>query len=144
MNQQTQKTCNKKAMEQQQMGCWSCGNGHNFRAPVFRYTLSMDLMDHTGSLKNVTVFDDVGAVIMGKSADEMKILSQQNQALFDQTISETRCKLWTVKVRSKMETWNDKENVKRSIIAAEPMDGRNYGKYALDALQEVRGMVGAF
>ena len=37
-------------------------------------------------------------MLIGKSADEMCLINQQNPGLFDQLIAEARCKLWTVKV----------------------------------------------
>jgi replication factor A1 len=102
--------CNKKVIEENP-GQWWCEKCQaNFPEPNWRYVLSVNVADHTGTLW-LSCFDEAGAAIVGMSANEaMKIKAEDddnNTQNFMTVMQEATCKTFNFRVRAKMETYQD-------------------------------------
>ena len=104
--------CNKKVVEVDpgQWRCEKCDKTHP--KPEYRYIMSINVSDHTGQIW-VSCFDDVGRMIMGKSADQVMELSQseakEDKAAADNAFQAANCNTFVFKCRAKMDTFQDQQ-----------------------------------
>jgi replication factor A1 len=102
--------CNKKVIEENP-GAWWCEKCQaTFPEPQYRYVLSVNVGDHTGTLW-LSCFDEAGQDIVGMSANEaMKIKmddEENNTQNFMNVMQEATCKTFNFRVRARMETYQD-------------------------------------
>ncbi|KAI4677415.1 uncharacterized protein J4E84_009100 [Alternaria hordeiaustralica] len=102
--------CNKKVIEENP-GAWWCEKCQaTYPEPQYRYVLSVNVGDHTGTLW-LSCFDEAGQDIVGMSAnDAMKIKmedDENNTQNFMNVMQEATCKTFNFRVRAKMETYQD-------------------------------------
>jgi replication factor A1 len=102
--------CNKKVIEENP-GSWWCEKCQtSFPEPQYRYVLSVNVADHTGTLW-LSCFDEAGQMIVGMSANEaMKIKEadeENNNANFMNIMQDATCKTFNFRVRAKMEIYQD-------------------------------------
>jgi replication factor A1 len=102
--------CNKKVIEENP-GSWWCEKcQQSFPEPNYRYVLSVNVADHTGTLW-LSCFDEAGQAIVGMSANEaMKIKADDDEngsQNFMTVMQEATCKTFNFRVRAKMETYQD-------------------------------------
>jgi replication factor A1 len=102
--------CNKKVIEENP-GSWWCEKCQaNFPEPKYRYVLSINVADHTGTLW-LSLFDEAGQSVVGMSAnDAMKVKmddDENNTANLLTIMQEATCKTFNFRVRAKMETYQD-------------------------------------
>lgn len=64
--------------------------------------------DHTGQLW-LSCFDDVGRIIMGKSADELMALKDENFEAFTREFENANCRKLSFRCRAKMDTFGDNQ-----------------------------------
>lgn len=97
--------CNKKV---ENLGdgwrCEKCDTTHD--RPEYRYIMSVNVNDHTGQLW-LSCFDDVGRVIMGKSADELMALKEEDETRFAAEFEAANCTKLSFRCRAKMDTFQD-------------------------------------
>jgi replication factor A1 len=92
-------------------GSWWCEKCQtNYPEPNYRYVLSVNVADHTGTLW-LSCFDEAGQAIVGVSANEaMKIKNEDDENStqnFMTLMQEATCKTFNFRVRAKMETYQD-------------------------------------
>jgi replication factor A1 len=109
---ETGKPCVKK-VEQNAEGRWECKDRHVTDAPKYRYMMSMKIGDMTSSLDVVKAFDEVGEALLGKSADEMKALQDNNPQEFENVFTERHFTMWVMKIRSKETTFREESKLER-------------------------------
>jgi replication factor A1 len=102
--------CNKKVIEENP-GSWWCEKCQaSFPEPNYRYVLSVNVADHTGTLW-LSCFDDTAQTIVGMSANEaMKIKfddDENNTQHFMNVMQDATCKTFNFRVRARMETYQD-------------------------------------
>jgi replication factor A1 len=102
--------CNKKVIEENP-GAWWCEKCQaSFPEPNYRYVLSANVADHTGTLW-LSCFDEAAQAIVGISANEaMKIKSDDDEnstTNFMNVLQDATCKTFNFRVRAKMETYQD-------------------------------------
>jgi replication factor A1 len=102
--------CNKKVIEENP-GEWWCEKCQaKFPEPLYRYVLSINVADHTGTLW-LSCFDEAGHMIVGMSANEamkIKMDDEENGTQnFMNVMQEATCKTFNIRVRAKMETYQD-------------------------------------
>ncbi len=102
--------CSKKVIEENP-GSWWCEKCQKtFPEPRYRYVLTINVADHTGSIY-LSCFDDVGQAIMGMTAnDAMKIKTEDEDNStqnFREIKTDATCKMFNFRIRAKMETYND-------------------------------------
>ena len=100
--------CNKKVIEMEGEGwrCEKCDKNHP--RPEWRYIMSMNIFDYTGQLW-LNAFDEVGRMIMGMSADDLKVIEESDQKKFNDVFAEANCKTWNFKCRAKMDNFQDQQ-----------------------------------
>jgi replication factor A1 len=73
-------------------------------------------------------FDDVGRLIMGKTADELEELKEKSQLgeidsqEYENCFTSALCKAYTFRCRAKKDTYNDQDRVRISIMSAAPLN----------------------
>ena len=96
--------CQKKVLQTDE-GLWRCEKCEkNHQKPEYRYIMSINVVDHTGSFY-LSCFDEVGRLIMGKSADEVMQLKED---MNDKDVFQNATyQVFNFKCRAKMETYQD-------------------------------------
>jgi replication factor A1 len=102
--------CNKKVIEENP-GEWWCEKCQaKFPEPLYRYVLSINVADHTGTLW-LSCFDEAGHMIVGMSANEAMKIKMDDEGNgtqnFMNVMQEATCKTFNFRVRAKMETYQD-------------------------------------
>lgn len=96
--------CNKKVTPSGDMWrCEKCNIVHE--RPQYRYILNINVSDHTGHLW-VSLFDDAARIIMGKSADELMEI-REDQGQITAAFEAANCQKLAFRCRAKMEMYND-------------------------------------
>ncbi|RAL64370.1 hypothetical protein DID88_001846 [Monilinia fructigena] len=103
-------------------------------APAYRYILSLNVNDHTGQFW-LTAFDDVGRLVVGKSADEMMELKENDQAAMEKAFDDANCKMMTFKCRAKTDTFQEQSRIRYQVIQASAV---NYGADALKLAEMIK------
>ena len=101
--------CNKKVVETDpgQWRCERCDKTHP--KPEYRYILSVNVSDHTGQMW-VNLFDDVGQMVMGMSANQLNDLKENgDEKAAGEIFQDAICTTWTFKCRAKMDTFQDQQ-----------------------------------
>ncbi|CAN9444347.1 unnamed protein product [Alternaria alternata] len=111
--------CNKKVIEENP-GSWWCEKCQKaFPEPQYRYVLSVNVGDHTGTLW-LSCFDEAGQDIVGMSANEaMKIKMDDDEngtTNFMNAMQEATCKTFNFRVRAKMETYQDQPKPRYQVL----------------------------
>jgi replication factor A1 len=102
--------CNKKVIEENP-GAWWCEKCQaTFPEPTYRYVLSVNVADHTGTVW-LSLFDEAGQSVVGMTANEvMKVKAEDDENStqhFMTIMQEATCKTFNFRVRGKMETYQD-------------------------------------
>ncbi|KAF2271683.1 replication protein-like protein A 70 kDa DNA-binding subunit [Westerdykella ornata] len=106
--------CNKKVIDENQ-GEWWCEKCQvKWPRPEYRYILSVNVADHTGSLW-LNAFDEAGRMIVGMSANEAVALKDEDEAKFATVMQEATCKTFSFKVRGKLETYQNEPKPRYQI-----------------------------
>ncbi|KAK3174820.1 hypothetical protein OEA41_002066 [Lepraria neglecta] len=116
--------CNKKVVEVDpgQWRCEKCNKTHP--KPEYRYIMSINVSDHTGQLW-LSCFDDVGRMVMGKSADQVTELTEaggEDKTAADNVFQDANCKTFVFKCRAKMDTFQDQQRVRYQVSGASPLN----------------------
>jgi len=99
--------CNRKVTEDHS-GQWECQMcNKTWDRPEYRYVLSVNVADHTGQLW-LSLFDDSGRVVMGKTADEMSEFTQNSDdSAVKGIIEDATSKTYVFNCRAKLDTYNE-------------------------------------
>jgi replication factor A1 len=129
--------CQKKATERPDGG-YDCPEGHRPQNPTLRYIGSFKLSDVTGTLDTKAFNDVTTKMLGGKTADAMHQLQIGGDmgAAFEKAFVDSTYKYWNIKVAVKVDNFRDQENLKREIVAAEPVQ---FPVAAQEMLTELRG-----
>jgi replication factor A1 len=100
--------CNKKVVEVDpgQWRCERCDKTHP--KPKYRYIMSINISDHTGQLW-LSCFDDVGRLVMGKSADELMEIREVDEKKFSDAFQDATCTTWNFRCKAKMDNFQEQQ-----------------------------------
>lgn len=101
--------CNKKVVqiEEDQWRCEKCDKA--FPAPNYRYIMTCNVTDHTGSMW-LSCFDESGRVVMGMDANQLTQKKEEgNDTETQEIFMEATCKSYNFRVRAKMDTYQDQQ-----------------------------------
>lgn len=106
----TAQNCNKKVIEDNP-GEWWCEKCQmRFPEPQWRYVLSVNVADHTGTLW-LSCFDEAGQLIVGMPANNLMKMKDDdddnNTANFMNAMQDATCKTFNFRIRAKMEMYMD-------------------------------------
>lgn len=101
--------CNKKVVEEHP-GEWRCERcDKKFPAPEWRFILSVNVSDWTGSLW-LSCFDDVGRLLFGQTADEVvEVKDSGDEARYKEIVAGTMMKTWVFRCRAKLDTFQEQQ-----------------------------------
>jgi replication factor A1 len=107
----------KKKVTQDHVGGWRCEKC-NMTYPECnpRYVLSMTASDATGKLW-ISLFNDEAVKVLGMSAKDLQQLSTQDQKAFERVFESALYQTVTMKVKARMESFNEAERVKYSAMS---------------------------
>lgn len=109
-------SCNKKVTEQAD-GTWQCDKCDKAHPrPQYRYIMSVNVNDHTGELW-LSCFDEVGRIVMGRSADELMELKENNEEQLATAFEVANCTKLNFRCRAKLDTYGDDQ---RYVISSTP------------------------
>jgi replication factor A1 len=122
--------CNKKVVGDETSGhtCESCG--WSGAECSYRYIVPLVLLDAEGSIV-ATAFNDQGTQLLGKKADELKRLKDENRPAYDAVVQRATWRPMLYRLRAKMETYNDQSRFKGAIMSATPINFATEGKLLL-------------
>lgn len=85
-------------------------------------------------------FDDVGRMIMGKTADELYELNDTESSAYDNkayldAFAEALCKTYLFKCRAKMDVYQDTQRVRYQVMSASPL---NYAVEAARLAEQIK------
>lgn len=98
--------CSKKVVDESPDEWWCEKCQVKWPKPEYRYILQVNVADHTGAMW-LSCFDDAGRVILGMSANEAMALKDEDEAKFLAAMQEATCRTYSIRVRAKMETFQD-------------------------------------
>jgi len=127
--------CMKKVTEDNgEYKCESCGT--TSQNPNPRYTLSVNLVDASGSLW-ISCFDKIGEALVGKSAKELKqYRDAQEEAQVVEILKEITSQEYFFKIMSKVDTYNGDRKIKHQAVRVNPMSYVNESKEILKMLEQ--------
>ncbi|XP_055851551.1 replication protein A 70 kDa DNA-binding subunit [Episyrphus balteatus] len=134
-----QPECNKKVIDE--------NNGHyrcekcNAMFPDFKYRLliNMEVGDWTSS-RWVTCFSDLGEQLLGKTSKEIGEALENDPQEAEQIFSSINFHEFVFRLRSKVETYGDTPRNKLTVMAASPINHKEYNKYLINSLKELTGI----
>lgn len=98
--------CNKKVIENGD-GTWQCEKCDVAHPrPQYRYIMSVNVNDHTGELW-LSCFDEVGRIVMGRSADELMEIKENDEAQVSAAFEASNCTKLNFRCRAKLDTYGD-------------------------------------
>ncbi|KAK3579832.1 hypothetical protein CHS0354_029562 [Potamilus streckersoni] len=129
-------TCNKKVIDQGN-GMFRCEKcNREFPDFKWRMILSVNLADFSDN-QWVTCFQESAETILGKTAAELGQLRDSNEAAFDQVFQDALFKSFIIKLRAKVETYNDESRLKTVCTTANPIDWQEHGRRLVDDINKM-------
>lgn len=113
--------CNKKVLEDGEGG-WRCERcDRSYPSPQHRYVLQFNVYDHTGQLW-LSGFDDVGRLMLGKTAGEFIALKEEDSDVFLEAINARTGLDWVFRCRAKQDSYQNQIRVRYSAVSATSMN----------------------
>ncbi|KAL3856901.1 hypothetical protein ACJMK2_011607 [Sinanodonta woodiana] len=129
-------TCNKKVIDQGN-GMFRCEKcNREFPDFKWRMILSVNLADFSDN-QWVTCFQESAETILGKTAAELGHLRESNEAAFDQVFQDALFKSFIIKLRAKVETYNDESRLKTVCTTANPINWQEHGHRLVDEINKM-------
>lgn len=130
-------SCNKKLIDQGNgmFRCEKCSKEFpNFK---WRMILSANIADFSDN-QWVTCFQESAELILGKSADELGDMKENNEAAFDQVFQDAMFKSYIFRLRAKVETYNDESRLKTVCVNASPIDWQEQSQRLTEEIAKLR------
>ncbi|XP_046830054.1 replication protein A 70 kDa DNA-binding subunit [Vespa velutina] len=131
--------CNKKMIDQAN-GMYRCEKC-NKEFPSFKYRLLANV--NFGDWQNnqwVTAFNDEAEKLLNVTAQELGELQENNKDAYMDKFSEVAFQSFIVKLRMKIETFNDETRLKASCLSISPIDYKVYNDILLTKLKDIIGI----
>ncbi|OKL55649.1 hypothetical protein UA08_09120 [Talaromyces atroroseus] len=113
--------CNKKVSELDP-GQWRCEKcDKTYPKPEYRYIMLINVSDHTGQLW-LNCFDEVGRLIMGKTADDLVNIKAENEYEASELFQEANCQTWNFRCKAKMDHYGEQQRIRYQISYAKPIN----------------------
>lgn len=118
----TTEGCLRKVTEETD-GNWHCAKcDKTMSEPNQRYTMTVNIGDSTGGLW-VTCFNDQAESMLGKPAQEMYTLKNENEALYNATLNSLVGREYVFRCRAKPSTYNEQDRgMNYSAVRVSPVD----------------------
>lgn len=132
----------KKKVVQYAPGIWtneSSGRQLSDTEIVWRYIISMKIMDSTSS-EWASGFDEVGQVLFGRSADELRQLKEKDSAMFQSILDDATFRPLLMKMQVKERMWQNVLKVRYTVSRVELIDFASEGHQQLKEIAAYGGM----
>lgn len=128
--------CNKKVIEDNdEFRCEKCQRTYpNFK---YRLILSCNIADHTGS-QWVTAFQESGEAMLSVTAKELGEARESDEVRYDKIFLDASFKSHNLKLRAKMETYQDEAKLKCSAVSVIPIDYRQESNRLLEEIKKLQ------
>eukprot|EP01125_Pyxidicula_operculata_P000487 TRINITY_DN1050_c0_g2_i2.p1 TRINITY_DN1050_c0_g2~~TRINITY_DN1050_c0_g2_i2.p1 ORF type:complete len:178 (-),score=16.88 TRINITY_DN1050_c0_g2_i2:85-618(-) len=114
--------------------CEKCNQTyHEFNA---RYVLNMLIADHTNAEWS-SAFDDVGTTLLGRTANEVRILRDQRDPMLEYIFEDASFRRYTFQMQTKEEPYQDSMRVKYSINFVAPVNYAEESKKLLEKIAQI-------
>uniref|UniRef100_A0A6G1SHJ3 Replication protein A subunit n=1 Tax=Aceria tosichella TaxID=561515 RepID=A0A6G1SHJ3_9ACAR len=114
--------CGKKLVDTQRgdMECQKCGQ--TFSRAKYRYKTDVKIEDQSSS-SWVTLWDDKAEAMFGMKPEELeRHMKMENKEIYEKLVTKPNFKPFVFVLRSKIETYNNEERVKHTVVSLNPMD----------------------
>lgn len=131
----------KKKVIEQGGGMWmseSTGRQLGDHEIVWRYIVSMKIADQSAS-HWVSGFDEVGQVLFGRSAQQLRTVKSNDETLCDHIVEDALCRPMLFKVQVKERTWREARQIRYTVARAEPIDFAAESKVLLQEISSYGG-----
>ncbi|CAL4092641.1 unnamed protein product [Meganyctiphanes norvegica] len=131
--------CNKKVKDMMNgvFRCEKCNiDYNNFK---WRFILSANLADATDN-NWVTIFNDQVETLLGITANELGEMRESDSDKFEKVFSDANFKDYKMKLRVKMETFNDELRLKSTVVALEPIKPVTDNKRLISEIKQMAGL----
>ncbi|CAG8592330.1 9051_t:CDS:10 [Funneliformis mosseae] len=128
--------CNKKVIEdgENSYRCEKCSR--SFDHVKYRYIFGINVSDHTDGMW-FHCFNETGSIIMGKDANELNNIKENDESFFEDWIDSRFFKTYIFKCRAKMENYQEKNIIKYHVTEVIPVDFVEHGKALLNNINEL-------
>ncbi|KAI8393889.1 putative replication factor-A protein 1 [Radiomyces spectabilis] len=127
--------CKKKLV--QEGASWRCEKCQKSLAePHYRYILSVSVADTTAQTY-MSTFDEIATALIGMDANELQKLKDENLDEYRQILNKPLFQTYIMKIRAKLETFNDTARTKHTIIEATPIDFQAEGHQLVEAIDKL-------
>jgi replication factor A1 len=99
--------------------------------------MSVNVMDFTGQLW-LSCFDEVGRMIMGRSADELMEIKEVDDKKVSEIFSEANCTTWNWKCKARMDTFQEQQRYVRDICEVDEREANEKTGFATRSRLPVR------
>lgn len=112
--------CNKKVTDSG--SGWFCEKcNQSWDKPEYRYLIQMQVTDHT-SQAWFQAFNDVGVEIIGKTADELMNIKEEDEQAFNKEVAKSHSKMFNFACRAKQDTYQETTRVRYGVNRIYPLD----------------------
>ncbi|XP_064619964.1 replication protein A 70 kDa DNA-binding subunit-like [Lineus longissimus] len=130
------KDCNKKVVDQgnAMFRCEKCNE--EFGAFKWRMILSANVQDCTDD-HWVTFFQETAEAVLGISAEQLGAFKTEDDTAFENVFQQAVWSQWTMKVRSKVEKYNDESRLKSICVNVNPVEYQTYNQHLIDEIEKM-------
>jgi replication factor A1 len=123
--------CNKKVVEEgpAMYRCEKCAKVYDHCQ--HRFIFSMQIADHTGATW-INVFNETGEELLGKNAEELYYLKQNDETSYAFAFKEPLFKPLIFKLRAKQETYQGESKLRCNVMAAIPINAEDECKFIIE------------
>lgn len=131
--------CQKKVVDRNDgtYRCEKCNDEtENFK---YRFMLSAQLSDFTGN-QWVTMFQEVAESFLGTTSQELGRLMEESKEEYSDVFQRQMFKLFDIRARAKMETYNNETRLKVSLVNMKPIDYKVASKKLIADIKRLSGV----
>jgi len=131
--------CNKKVIDMNN-GLYRCEKcNREYDTFNWRLMLSGNMADSTDN-NWVTCFQDQAETLLSTTAQELGTMREADPDNFNKIFNDSTFKDFTMKLRVKMETYNDESRLKTTVVAIEALDPVSYNKRLVTEIKQMAGL----
>lgn len=125
--------CSKKVHNEN--GMWHCEKcQRDFDRCDHRYVLQVQVNDHTGQ-QWLSIFNEVGEVLLGKNAEEMYYLKNSDETAFSEALKAPLHKEFMFRVKAKQENYQGETSVRCQVMSAQPVNAEEESKFLINKIE---------
>eukprot|EP00794_Sanderia_malayensis_P014156 gene14156-15634_t len=130
--------CNKKVIEDgDEYRCEKCNK--TYQTFKYRLILNANISDFTGSIW-ITCFQESAEAMLHETAEKIGEMRESDEQAFEDIFSEAAFKPFALKLRAKMETYNDENRFKVTCVQAQPLNFQTDGKRLLEEIKKLEAL----